>query len=139
MNMEITFPGGARVDATFGDFVVKTDQPWQAGGENSAPTPFALFLASIGTCAGIYVSGFCRQRDIPTDDIRIRQSLEFNPLTRMVQRINLDIDLPPGFPEQYTSALIRSAELCAVKKHMESPPEFKIRTHIVEPEGIARQ
>jgi putative redox protein len=139
MNMEITFPGGARVDAAFGDFVVRTDQPWQGGGENSAPTPFALFLASIGTCAGIYVSGFCRQRDIPTDDIRIRQSLEFNPLTRMIQRINLDIDLPPGFPEQYTSALIRSAELCAVKKHMESPPEFKIRAHIVESESIAHR
>jgi putative redox protein len=135
MNMEITFPGGAKVDATFGDFVVKTDQPWQAGGENSAPTPFALFLASIGTCAGIYVSGFCRQRNIPTDDIRIRQTLEYNPFTRMVQRINLDIDLPPDFPEQYTAALIRSAELCAVKKHMESPPEFKIRTHIAESVG----
>jgi ribosomal protein S12 methylthiotransferase accessory factor len=138
MDMEITFPGGAKVDARFGDFAVKTDQPWQAGGENSAPTPFALFLASIGTCAGIYVSGFCRQRNIPTDGIRIRQSLEFNPLTRMVRQINLDIDLPPGFPEQYTSALIRSAELCAVKKHMESPPAFKIRTHIAEREGIAR-
>jgi putative redox protein len=138
MDMEITFPGGARVDATFGDFVVKTDQPWQAGGDASAPTPFALFLASIGTCAGIYVAGFCRQRSIPTDNIRIRQSLEINPLTRMIQQINLDIDLPPGFPEQYTSALIRSAELCAVKKHMESPPEFKIRTRIAESEIMAQ-
>lgn len=138
MDMEITFPGGARVDATFGGFVVKTDQPWQAGGDDSAPTPFALFLASIGTCAGIYVAGFCRQRNIPTDDIRIRQSLEINPLTRMIQQINLDIDLPPGFPEQYTSALIRSAELCAVKKHMESPPEFKIRTRIAELEIVAQ-
>lgn len=136
MDMEITFPGGAKVDAAFGGFVVKTDQPWQAGGDNSAPTPFALFLASIGTCAGIYVSGFCRQRNIPTDNIRIRQSLEYNPATRMIRRINLDIDLPADFPEQYTSALIRSAELCAVKKHMESPPEFKIRTRIAEPEVI---
>jgi len=128
--MEITFPGGARVDAAFGDFVVKTDQPWQGGGEGSAPTPFALFLASIGTCAGIYVLGFCRQRNLPVDGIRIRQDVEFDPMTRMVKRVNLDIDLPADFPTKYAPALIKSAELCAVKKHLEHPPEFQVRTHI---------
>ena len=130
MFLEITFPGGARVDAVSNGFVVRTDQPPEGGGEGSAPTPFSLFLASIGTCAGIYVLGFCRQRNIPVADIRIRQSVEFDSRTRMVERIDLDIDLPVDFPERYASALIRSAELCAVKKHLESPPEIKIQTHI---------
>ena len=130
MQMEITFPGGKRVDASSNGFLIQTDQPVQGGGEGSAPTPFALFLASMGTCAGIYVLGFCQQRGIPTDGVRIRQSLEVNPMTRMVDRVNLDIDLPEGFPEKYAPALIRSAELCAVKKHLEKPPEFNIQTHI---------
>ncbi len=130
MDMEITFPGGARVDAAFDGFVVQTDQPPQGGGESSAPTPFALFLASIGTCAGIYVLGFCRQRGIPTEDIRIRQSLQVNPATRLVERVNLDIDLPADFPQQYAPALVRSAELCAVKKHLEHPPTFRVQTHV---------
>ena len=130
MNMEISFPGGARVDASFGDFVVKTDQPPMGGGDGSAPTPFALFLASIGTCAGIYILGFCKQRNIPTENIRLRQSLEYDPFTRMIKRVNLDIDLPADFPERYAPALIKSAELCAVKKHLEQPPEFAIETHI---------
>jgi ribosomal protein S12 methylthiotransferase accessory factor len=130
MNMEISFPGGKRVDATWDRFSIKTDQPPQGGGDGSAPTPFSLFLASIGTCAGIYVLGFCQQRGIPTDGIRIRQSLAVNPTTRLVEQINLDIDLPEGFPERYTAALIRSAELCAVKKHLEKPPAFSVQTHI---------
>jgi ribosomal protein S12 methylthiotransferase accessory factor len=130
MEMEIAFPGGARVDASFGGFVVKTDQPLYGGGENSAPTPFALFLASIGACAGIYVLSFCQQRNIPTENIRIHQRTVSDPANRMIRRINLDIMLPPEFPERYSQALIRSAELCAVKKHMENPPEFKIETHI---------
>ena len=132
MEMEVAFPGGARVDADYNGFVIKTDQPWQGGGEGSAPTPFALFLASIGTCAGIYVLGFCRQRNIPTDDISIRQSMSINPMTRMIEKVNLDIDLPAGFPERYAPALIKSAELCAVKKHLEQPPLFEIKTHIAE-------
>jgi putative redox protein len=130
MEMEISFPGGKRVDASSNGFLIKTDQPAQGGGDGSAPTPFSLFLASIGTCAGIYVLGFCQQRGIPTDGIRIRQSTEYDPMTRMIARVNLDIDLPEDFPERYAPALIRSAELCAVKKHLERPPEFAIQTHI---------
>ena len=130
MELEIIFPGGKRVDAASNGFVIQTDQSPQSGGEGSAPTPFTLFLASLGTCAGIYVLGFWQQRGIPTDEIRIRQSLEVDPATHMVERVNLDIDLPVDFPERYASALIRSAELCAVKKHLEKPPEFSIQTHI---------
>jgi ribosomal protein S12 methylthiotransferase accessory factor len=132
MEMVIDFPGGARVDAHFGPYTVRTDQPYRGGGQDSAPTPFATFLASVGTCAGIYVSGFCRQRGIPTDGIRLVQRLEVNPLNGMVGKILLDIQLPPDFPEKYKAAVIRSADQCAVKKHFEQPPQFEISTSMVE-------
>ncbi len=128
MEMEITFPGGARVDANFGGFSVKTDQPPYS----SAPTPFATFLASIGTCAGIYVLGFCNQRGIPTDGIRIIQRMMSDPRTGLIGQIDLDIQLPPTFPEKYKSAVIRSAEQCAVKKHLENPPTFNVFTTSTE-------
>ena len=126
MEMLIDFPGGARVDAHFSQFTLKTDQPPQGGGQDSAPMPFATFLASLGTCAGIYVLGFCRQRGIPTDGIRLLQRMESNPLTGMVSRITLDIQLPPDFPAKYREAVIRSAEQCAVKKHFEHPPAIEV-------------
>ncbi|HTP11207.1 MAG TPA: OsmC family protein [Anaerolineae bacterium] len=128
MEMEITFPGGARVDANFGGFTVKTDQPPVA----SAPTPFATFLASIGTCAGIYVLGFCQQRGIPTKDIKIVQRMHSDRMTGLVGQIDLEIQLPPDFPAKYKDAVIRSAEQCAVKKHLEHPPVFNVTTSPVE-------
>ena len=128
MEMTVTFPGGARVDAQFGPYTVSTDQPPQGGGEGSAPTPFATFLASLATCAGIYVLGFCRQRGLPTEGLRITQRTHGNRESGMVERIELDIHVPPDFPEKYRAALIRSAEQCAVKKHMEHPPAFTIET-----------
>ncbi len=124
MEMEITFPGGARVDANFGGFTIKTDQPPVA----SAPTPFATFLASIGTCAGIYVLGFCQQRGIPTKDIKIVQRMYSDRMTGLVGQIDLEIQLPPDFPAKYKDAVIRSAEQCAVKKHLEHPPVFNVTT-----------
>lgn len=132
MEMIIDFPGGARVDAHFGPYTVPTDQPPMGGGEGSAPTPFATFLASIGTCAGIYVLGFCRQRGLPTDGIRIIQRMHANPMTGMLSKVDLEIQVPATFPEKYLPSLIRSAELCAVKKHFEEPPVFDIQTTVME-------
>lgn len=132
MEMIIDFPGGAKVDAHFGNFTVKTDQPVFGGGEGSAPAPFEIFLSSIGTCAGIYVLGFCRQRNLPTEGIRIVQRMEHNPSTGMIGKIDLEIQTPPDFPEKYLPSLIRSAELCAVKKHLENPPKFEISTKVLE-------
>ena len=131
MDMTIDFPGGARVDAHFGPFTVQTDQPTQAGGEGSAPTPFALFQASLATCAGIYVLGFCRQRGISSEGIRLVQRTIPDPATNMVGRVELDIQVPPDFPEKYHEALIRTASQCTVKKHMEHPPAFEVRTVVV--------
>lgn len=129
MEMLIDFPGGSRVDAHFGPFTVATDQPPAA----SAPTPFAVFLSSIGTCAGIYVLGFCKQRNLPTEGIRIVERIHSNPMSGMVDKIDLEIQVPPDFPEKYRDSLVRSAELCAVKKHLENPPKFDVFTEVVEP------
>jgi putative redox protein len=128
MEMTIDFPGGARVDAHFGGLTVNTDQPVMGGGEGSAPTPFQVFLSSIGTCAGIYVLGFCRQRGLPTEGIRIIERIHNNRMTGMVDKIDLEIQVPPDFPQKYYDALVRSAEQCAVKKHLENPPQFNVFT-----------
>jgi ribosomal protein S12 methylthiotransferase accessory factor len=133
MEMVIDFPGGARVDASFGPYTVRTDQPPMGGGEGSAPTPFATFLASIGTCAGIYVLGFCKQRGLPTEGLRIIQRMHTNPATGMIAKLDIEIQAPPTFPEKYLPSLIRSAELCAVKKHFENPPQFDVYTRVLEP------
>jgi putative redox protein len=130
MEMTIDFPGGARVDAHFGPFTVMTDQPSASGNQGSAPTPFALFLASIGTCAGIYVLGFCNQRNLPTQGIMIVEKVHSNPMTGMVERIDLEIQVPPEFPDKYYPALVKSAEQCKVKQHMEKPPAWNIYTQV---------
>ncbi len=132
MEIIIDFPGKARVDAHVGPYTIMTDQPPQGGGDGSAPTPFAMFLSTIGTCAGIYVVGFCRQRNLPTENIRIIQRIYSDPASGMVSRVDLDIQLPPDFPEKYKEAVVRSANQCAVKKHFERPPEIAVRASIGE-------
>ena len=127
MEMLIDFPGGARVDAHFGPHTVKTDQP----PESSAPSPFEVFLASIGTCAGIYVLGFCQQRGLTSEGIRIIERIERDNMTGRVAVVALEIQVPKDFPEKYRESLIHTAELCAVKKAIENPPRFDVTTAVV--------
>lgn len=133
MKMEVFFDEGKKVNIRYNGMVIKTDQPVEAGGEGSAPAPFDLFLASIGTCAGIYVKSFCMQRGIPTDDIKIYQSMEYDNTKGLINKINLDIELPETFPEKYKDAVIKVANLCAVKKHLQNPPEIVVNANIGEP------
>lgn len=128
--MIITLPGGKKVDAEYKGMTIKTDQGIRAGGEGSAPEPFSLFLASIGTCAGIYVKSFCDQRGIPTDNIRLVQKMGYNPETRMIDKIDIDIQLPADFPEKYREAVVNVADLCAVKKHLADPPKITVEANI---------
>jgi len=126
----ITFDGNKKVSAHFRDFTVHTDQPVADGGENTAPSPLEIFLASIGTCAGFYVASFCQSRSIPMDNMSIVQTVFRNNSTHMVEKINLDIVLPPDFPEKYKAAVIKAADTCSVRKHLLSPPGIHVNTII---------
>lgn len=134
MEFKVKLSGNKRVDAYLGDHIIKTDQGQDGGGDGSAPEPFALFLASIGTCAGIYVVYFCETRKIPYEDIEVVQKLAFNEdgKTKKIEKISLEIHVPPSFPAKYHKALARAASSCTVKKTILDPPEFDINTVVDE-------
>ena len=127
-DMEVTLDGGKVVTAHINGKTIKTDQSVRNGGGGTAPEPFELFLASVGTCAGLYVKSFCDQRGIPADGIKIIQSVVFDPVKRVPSSIKLDIQLPAEFPEKYRAAVVNAAELCLVKKTINNSPLFEVIT-----------
>ncbi len=123
----VTLPGGRRVDAQLPGHLVRTDQPRDNGGENTAPSPFDLFLAAIGTCAGIFVQGFCAKRELPTQGIRIVERPHYGE-DGALAGVDIDIQVPPSFPEKYRDALVRVADQCSVKRAIQARPQFSVRT-----------
>lgn len=126
MSMKITFPGGLAVNAELEGFTVKTDQGVEHGGGGTAPEPFDLFLASLGTCAGLYALRFCQQREIATQGLGLTLTTEKDIGWKRLALVRLEIELPDGFPEKYREALIRSVDQCAVKRHILAPPRFEV-------------
>lgn len=128
MEMEIILGEKQKVIARYKGFEIVTDQPEQAGGDNAAPSPFDMFLVSIGACAGWYVKSFCQQRNLPEEGISIVQKTSRSPEKRLIDKIEIEILLPPDFPDKYREALVKAAEACTVKKHIMDAPEFSIVT-----------
>jgi putative redox protein len=126
MEMRISFPGGSRVDADFNGFKVPTDQSLESGEPGSAPEPYDLFVASLGTCAGIYALSFCQERKLSTEGLSIDLSIDKDEKSGLLTQIHMEIALPADFPERYHKAICRTAGLCTVKRSLAHPPTFNI-------------
>jgi uncharacterized OsmC-like protein len=124
--IEVGFPGGKRVDARIGEFILQTDQSPEEGGGGTAPEPFQLFLASIATCAGIYALEFCQARELSSEGMALTMSYEWDEKKHAIETMHIELKLPPGFPDQYKKAVVRAMDLCTVKRHIIHPPEFII-------------
>jgi ribosomal protein S12 methylthiotransferase accessory factor len=124
--MEVGFPGGLVVESTFKGHTVRTDQPVKAGGTNSAPAPFDLFLASIATCVGFYAVSFCRRREIDISGLAVTLEPVSDSATHRTTDLRIELRLPREFPEKYRRAIVRAVDQCAVKRHVLEPPRFEV-------------
>ena len=125
----VTLPGGRRVDAQVGEHLIHTDQPRDNGGEDLAPSPFQLFLAAIGTCAGIFVQGFCANRGLSTEGVRIVERPHYDA-HGVLADVELELQLPAGFPSKYREPLVRVIEQCSVKRAIQNHPIFPVKATV---------
>lgn len=125
--MVVSFPGNLKVNANIGDFTIGTDQPEKAGGDNSAPSPFTLFAASIATCAGYFALKFCKTREIDTEGLEITLRYGWDKVMKKFPKMTIELRLPAEFPDKYRGAILKAVDQCVVKKHILDPPEFDIQ------------
>lgn len=127
-SIEVSFTGGKKMAARVGGKTITTDVPSEIGGNDTAPAPFTLFLASIATCTGLYALNFCEAREIPTDDMSLSMHYDFDMAKKRCEKLTIDLKLPTGFPQKYQKAILKAMGLCTVKRHMVDPPEFIMNT-----------
>ncbi len=137
MHVEARLSGGLEVDATVRGFTVHTDQPLEAGGADTAPSPLELFLASLATCGAYYALRFCRRRGIETTGLALVAEGDKDLSGARIELIRLTLDLPAGFPDKYRDALQRAVDQCAVKRALEDPPRIETALRDHEPLLVA--
>ena len=126
---EILFPENKKIDVKFKNFLIKTDQSARNGGDETAPEPFALFLASLASCAGIYAKVFCESRKIDTSGMKLILEVFFKEKQKLIHRIELTLHVDQDFPEKYVKPIIKAMEGCAVKAQLH--PDIETETRVV--------
>jgi len=127
MEMEIRFPGGQKVETRLKGQTIALGSDIEGESELE---PLDLFFISLGLCAGKYLMEFCRPRNIPHKRARVLLRTHWCERTKMHTKVMIDITLPEEFPAKYREAVIRSVDLCSVKKHIINPPIFEVDARI---------
>ncbi|MBS2019323.1 MAG: OsmC family protein [Deltaproteobacteria bacterium] len=128
MDIRVRFPGGKRVDARVGAHCVRTDQSVEHGGQGASPEPFEVFLAALASSSGLYVLTLCQARGLPTDEVWLEQHPVFDPTTRALTQVTVDVHVPESFPDRYRDELVRAAENNGLAKLLAAPPAIVVHS-----------
>ena len=123
--MRVRHVGDRVVQAETKGFKITTDVPSEPGGDVTAPSPGDLLLAALGNCTFYYVLHFCRQHDVPLDDVWLSVDVDRNEETHRMEKIRMDIHLPEGTPDSHLNAVVRAAAQCTIKKYLQDCPEIE--------------
>ncbi len=126
MQVNVRFLENLKLEASFDDFKIMTDQPVRYKGDGTAPSPFDYFLASSALCAAYFVKVYCKGRDIPTEDIRVYQNNLVDPNNRYQQDFNIHIELPASISEKDKKGILAAMDRCTVKRVIQNEPKFII-------------
>jgi ribosomal protein S12 methylthiotransferase accessory factor len=120
----VTYPSGTSMRAQAKDLVVEVGPPPHRGGDPDAYGPFDLLLCALATCTGFPVMDFLRKRGIPTEGAAVRIKAVRGEESHILEKVDIEIVVPPEFPDKYREALVRAAGLCFIKEQLGKAPEF---------------
>lgn len=122
----VRYMGGDRLVAAVRGHELATDQPVADGGDDSAPTPTELFVASLASCVAFYAERFLRRHRLPAEGLSVSCGYEWAENPHRVGLLELSVHAP-GLPEERRAAFERVVEHCTVHSSLLHAPEVRIR------------
>jgi putative redox protein len=125
-NITVRHVDGDRFAIETRDHVLTVDQPLAAGGDDTAPTPTELFVASLASCVAFYARRYLARHDLPTTGLRVIAAYDMAQRPARVGSVSLDITLPEGVPGDQRDRLLAVASHCTVHNSLTTPPRVMI-------------
>lgn len=105
---------------------IYVDQPLSDGGEDTAPTPTELLVASLASCVGFYARRYLERHDLPFEGMTVSASYEMADKPPRVGCVDVHIGVPDGVPPERQPALLAVAAHCTVHNTLEDGPAVRI-------------
>ena len=125
--MDVRFMAGEAYEVRVRGHRVVVDQPAGAGGQDAAPTPTELFVASLATCVAFYAGRFLTRHGYSRDGLAVAAGYEMaSDRPARVSNVRLTVRVPAGLPPGRWAALRAVASHCTVHNSLASPPSVSI-------------
>jgi putative redox protein len=124
--MRVEHRGGDKFDINVRGHVVRVDQPVKDRGEDTAPTPTELFIASLASCVAFYARRYLARHDLPTDGLAVEAAFNMGSKPARVAGIDMRLIVPEGVPADRLDALLAVATHCTVHNTLTSEPDVSI-------------
>ena len=125
--MDVRFVSGESYEASVRGHRVLVDQPAGAGGQDDAPTPTELFVASLATCAAFYAGRYLTRHGYGRDGLTVSASFDMaSDRPARVSGIRLTVQAPADLPASRRPALYAVVSHCTVHNSLASPPSVAI-------------
>lgn len=118
--IQTKYSGNKKVDVEIGGFTVKTDLPASMHGDNSAPNPFDLFLASFAACTAVFAMLYLDKASLKKDGVSVALDPVFTK-EGFMESAKVLVTIPADFPAQHEKGLITMVEHCKVGMHLNIP------------------
>jgi len=102
------------------------DQPTDAGGSDTAPTPTELFVAGLASCVAFYARRYLARHHIDPDGLNVSASYEIGGRPTRVHGIKIVITPPVGLPAERRDAFLAVASHCTVHNTLTEPADVEI-------------
>jgi uncharacterized OsmC-like protein len=124
--VHVEHQGGDRFGIAVRGHTLTVDQPVDAGGEDTAPTPTELLVASLASCVAFYARRYLARHGLPTHGLGVDASFEMGTHPARVSAVDVRLHLPDGVPESRRAPLLAVARHCTVHNTLEHAPDVAI-------------
>lgn len=124
--MRVEHRGGDQFDISVRGHIITVDQPVKDGGDDTAPTPTELFVASLASCVAFYARRYLARHNLPTEGLAVEATFDMGSRPARVAGITLRVILPDGVPAERRDPLLAVATHCTVHNSLESTPDVSI-------------
>lgn len=105
---------------------ITVDQPTDAGGDDTAPTPTELFVAGLASCIAFYARRYLARHDLPADGLEIAVEYALGGHPALVSDISVRITPRAAVPVERRDAFLAVASHCTVHNTLENAPDIRI-------------
>ena len=125
--MDVRHVSGESYEVSVRGHRVIVDQPADAGGQDTAPTPTELFVASLATCVAFYAGRYLTRHGYSRDGMAVSADFDMaSDRPARVSSVRLTVKAPAELPADRWPALHAVVSHCTVHNSLASPPSVAI-------------